>query len=96
MKIKLKESKQTSINERLERVRLWQLEWACQMLCKGLVMEMADKSVDESERMVSNDWIRTTLLDKCWNTLEYRRVRDILEGGDDLRKGIETGLRDIR
>ena len=27
--------------ERLERVRLRQLEWACKMLCKGLVMEMA-------------------------------------------------------
>ena len=38
--------------ERLERVRLRQLEWACKMLCKGLVMEMVDKSVDESERRV--------------------------------------------
>jgi hypothetical protein len=50
--------------------------------------------VSMDERKVCNDWIRTTLLDKCWTTLEYRRVmRDILEGGDDLRKEIETGLR---
>ena len=38
--------------EWLERVRLRQLEWACRMLCKGLVMKMADMSVDESERRV--------------------------------------------
>ena len=50
--------------ERLERVRLRQLEWACKMLCKGLVMEMVDKSVDESERRVCRDWIDTTLLDR--------------------------------
>ena len=60
-------------------------------------MEMVDKAVMESERMICDDWIKTTLLDKCWSTLEYGRVmREILEGGEDLRKETETGLRDIR
>ena len=44
--------------ERLE------LECACLMLCKGLVMEKVDKAVIESERVICDDWIRTTLLDK--------------------------------
>ena len=60
-------------------------------------MEMVDKSVDESERMVCREWINTTLLDRCWSTLEYgRMMKDILGGGDDLRMEIETRLRNIR
>jgi hypothetical protein len=67
------------------------------MLCKGLVMEMVDSAVVESERMVCSSWLNSTLLDKCWNTLEERRImRELLEGGEVIRKGVETGLRNIR
>ena len=80
--------------ERLESVRLRQLEWAAQMLCK---MEMVDSLVLESERMVCSGWLNSTLLDNCWSTLEERRIMSkILEGGEDMRKGIETGLSNIR
>jgi hypothetical protein len=41
--------------ERIERVRLRQLEWECRMMCKGLVMEMVDRSAEMSERRVSSD-----------------------------------------
>ena len=58
---------------------------------------MVDRAVMETERMVCDSWINTTLIDKCWRTLECGRVmREILEGGEDMRKGIETGLRNIR
>ena len=87
----------TAREERLERDRLRQLEWAAQMLCKGLVMEMVDSAVVESERMVCSSWLNSTLLDMCWNTLEERRIMiELLEGGEDIRKGVETGLRNIR
>ena len=61
-------------DERLERVRLRQLEWACQMICKGLVMEMVDTAVLVSERTVCESWINTTLINKCWNTLKCGRL----------------------
>ena len=68
--------------ERPERVRLRQLEWACQMLCKGLVVEMVDRAVMVSERTVCESWINTILIDKCWSTLECGRVmREIMDGG---------------
>ena len=80
--------------ERLERVRLRQLEWAAQMLCK---MEMVDSLVLESERMVCSGWLNSTLLDNCWSTLEERRIMcELLEGGEVIRKGVETGLRNVR
>ena len=83
--------------ERLERVRLKQLEWACRMMCKGLVMEMVDRSAEMSERSVCSDWVNTTLVDSCWSTLEYGRgMEEILDAGDDLTLKIETGLRNIR
>ena len=56
--------------ERLERVRIRQLEWACQMLCKVLVSEMVDTAVMVSERTVCEYWVETVLIDKCWSTLE--------------------------
>ena len=54
--------------ERLERVRIRQLEWACQMICKGLVGEMVDTAVMVSERTVCESWVDTVLIDKCWST----------------------------
>ena len=83
--------------ERLERVRLRQLEWLCRMMCKGMVMEMVDRSAEMSERRVCSDWVNTTLVDSCWSTMEYGRVmEEILDAGDDLTLKIETGLRNIR
>jgi hypothetical protein len=81
----------------MARVRLRQLEWACMMMCKGLVMEMVDRSADMSERRVCSDWVNTTLVDNCWSMMEYGRVMgEILDAGDDLILRIEIGLRNIR
>ena len=83
--------------ERLERVRLRQLEWVGQMLCKGLVMELVDSAVMESEMMICSSWLNSTLLDKCWSTLEERRIMfELREGDEGTRRGVEIGLRNIR
>ena len=71
--------------ERLERVRLRQLEWVCRMMCKELVMEMVDRSAELAERRVCSDWVTTTLVDSCWIALEYGRVmEEILDAGANL------------
>jgi hypothetical protein len=67
------------------------------MLFKVLVREMVDKAVMASKRMVCEYWVDTVLIDKCWSTLECgRMLQEILEGGDNLREGVEAVLRDIR
>ena len=38
--------------ERLERVRVRQLEWAAKMMCKELIQELVQKSVKEARRML--------------------------------------------
>ena len=41
--------------------------------------------------------LETTLVDRCWGSLEYGRImKDILAGDSNLKVDIETGLRDIR
>ena len=47
--------------------------------------------------MLCKDLLETTLVDRCWNILEYGRImKDILGGEGNLKLEIETGLRDIR
>jgi hypothetical protein len=67
------------------------------MLCKRLVMELVDSAVMESEMMICSNWLNSTLLDKCWSTLEERRIMfERREGDEGTRRGVEICLRNIR
>ena len=46
--------------EKLERVRVRQLEWTAKMLCKELIQELVQKSVEEAVRMLCKDLLETT------------------------------------
>ena len=83
--------------ERLERVRLRQLEWIAKMMCKELIQEIVQKSVDEAGRRLCKEWLESTLIDRCWGKLEYGRImEEIMEGETNLKSDVEAGLRDIR
>ena len=73
------------------------LELAAKMMCKELIQELVQKSVEEAGRLLCKEWLKTTLIDRCWGKLEYGRImEDILGGEMNLKSEIETGLRDIR
>ena len=81
----------------MERIRMRQLEWTTKMICKELIKELVQKSVEEAGRMLCNAWLETTLVDRCWGKLEYGRImEDILGRETNLKSEIETGLKDIR
>ena len=83
--------------ERLERVRRRQLEWAANMICKEMAREVIKKTMKESDRRVCRDIVEITVVDECWKHLEYGRImRQILTGDNSLKLDIDRGLREVK
>ena len=83
--------------ERLDRVRVRQLEWASNLLCKEVIKEVIGKAVEVSEEKMCKELIEERVVDECWKHLEYARImREIMAGDTSLKMKIERGLRDSR
>ena len=52
--------------ERLDRVRRRQLEWATKMLRKDIFKEMIGDAIIESEMKVCTKVVETSIVDECW------------------------------
>ena len=83
--------------ERLERVRLRQLEWATSMLCKEVIKDMIGTAVEMSEEKFCRELVEIEVVEEGWHMLEFGRImREIMMGDTTLKTKVEHGLRDSR
>ena len=83
--------------ERLERVRLRQLEWATSMLCKEVIKDMIGTAVEMSEEKFCRELVDMEVVEEGWRMLEFGRImREIMMGDTTLKTKVEHGLRDSR
>ena len=97
--IKVAEVVEIECQDEMENMDVVDAVWEerLEMMCKELIQELVQKSVEEAGRMLCKDLLETTLVDRCWGRLEYGQImKDILGGESNLKVEIETGEMDIR
>jgi hypothetical protein len=83
--------------DRLDRVRRRQLQWATSQLCKSMVLDMVDTAVCESSRRVCKEVMMENIVYEAWAELEFLDIMKVMGNGDiSLRTRVEERLREDR
>jgi hypothetical protein len=83
--------------ERLDRMRRRQLQWATSQLCRSMVMDMMDSAVHESSRRMCKEIMVEEVVNKAWLEIEFLDIMRVMDRGDiSLRARVEQRLKEDR
>ena len=83
--------------DRLDRVRRRQLQWATSQLCKSMVLDMVDTAVCESSMRMCKEVMMENIVNKAWTEIVFLDIMKVVENVDiSLRTRVEERLREDR